>query len=233
MSYGKRYQNLNPYDLHKILINDYLLSVKGKTSLLKRDTTNDKRDIDVIKENHQFLWNETEDVSTLSWEKKLAKQYYNKLFKEYCVADMSRYKENKIGLRWRTQQELINGKGQFSCGNKKCSDQNDLRTWEVNFGYMENNTKKNALVKLSLYYRDNNFNTNLDAKKFSDFKSTDSKNTTQNNETHINDVNAPSSSGTDSKSSTDENTVWKQTQEPNNEKSREQEFDDYLNYLLL
>ena len=58
--------------------------------------TNDKRDIDVIKENHQFLWNETEDVSTLSWEKKLAKQYYNKLFKEYCVADMSRYKENKV-----------------------------------------------------------------------------------------------------------------------------------------
>ena len=30
-------------------------------------------------------------------EKKLAKKYYDKLFKEYCIADLSRYKENKVG----------------------------------------------------------------------------------------------------------------------------------------
>lgn len=30
-------------------------------------------------------------------EKELAKKYYDKLFKEYCIADLSRYKENKVG----------------------------------------------------------------------------------------------------------------------------------------
>lgn len=29
-------------------------------------------------------------------EKDLAKKYYDKLFKEYCIADLSRYKENKV-----------------------------------------------------------------------------------------------------------------------------------------
>ena len=28
--------------------------------------------------------------------KRLAKKYYDKLFKEYCIADLSRYKENKV-----------------------------------------------------------------------------------------------------------------------------------------
>lgn len=31
-----------------------------------------------------------------SREKELAKKYYDKLFKEYCIADLSRYKENKV-----------------------------------------------------------------------------------------------------------------------------------------
>lgn len=36
-----------------------------------------------------------------SREKKLAKKYYDKLFKEYCIADLSRYKENKVCLIYR------------------------------------------------------------------------------------------------------------------------------------
>ena len=29
-------------------------------------------------------------------EKTLAKKYYDKLFKEYCITDLSRYRENKV-----------------------------------------------------------------------------------------------------------------------------------------
>lgn len=29
-------------------------------------------------------------------EKELAKKYYDKLFKEYCIADLSKFKENKV-----------------------------------------------------------------------------------------------------------------------------------------
>lgn len=53
-----------------------------------------KTDRDIIRENHQFVWEEGEEDK--SWDKQLAKKYYDKLFKEYCLADLSRYKENKV-----------------------------------------------------------------------------------------------------------------------------------------
>lgn len=42
--------------------------------------------------------------------------------------------------------------GQFICGDKKCNERQGLRSWEVNFAYMEDAQKKNALVKLSRYF---------------------------------------------------------------------------------
>ena len=56
------------------------------------------------------------------WARRIAKRYYDKLFKEYALADLSRYKEGKIGFRWRTEAEVIRGKGQFICGNKRCNE---------------------------------------------------------------------------------------------------------------
>lgn len=109
-------------------------------------SSKDKRDIDVIRENHRFLWDDDKEADT--WEKQLAKRYYDKLFKEYCICDLSRYKENKVAMRWRTETELVEGKGQFSCGGRKCVNIESLRTWEVNFAYVEDSVKKNALVKL-------------------------------------------------------------------------------------
>lgn len=79
----------------------------------------------------------------------MSKKYYDKLFKEYCISDLTYYKENKIALRWRIEKEVVLGKGQFICGNKTCQEQEHLRTWEVNFAYIEKGEKKNALIKLS------------------------------------------------------------------------------------
>lgn len=58
----------------------------------------------------------------------------------------------QIAMRWRTEQEVVLGKGQFSCGNKHCKTEDDLHSWEVNFAYLENDEKKNALVKASMYF---------------------------------------------------------------------------------
>merc|ERR1712168_59453 len=80
----------------------------------------------------------------------LAKNYYDKLFHEYCICDLSRYKENKIAMRWQTEKEVKDGKGQFQCGARKCDERDNLRTWEVNFAYQEENERKNALVKVRL-----------------------------------------------------------------------------------
>lgn len=93
-----KYSNLNPYELHKHLINEYMLQKPGDTKLLKqRDTTNDKTDLDVIRENHKFIWDDENPADT--WEKQLARKYYEKLFKEYCISDLSLYKKNKVLLK--------------------------------------------------------------------------------------------------------------------------------------
>lgn len=95
----------------------------------------------------KFIWNEEDKPQT--WEERLAKKYYDKLFREYCICDLSRYKENKIANRFRIEKEIVLGKGQFVCAEKSCKVEADLRTWEVNFAYTEAGEKKNALVKIS------------------------------------------------------------------------------------
>ncbi|NXK50919.1 F10C1 protein, partial [Chauna torquata] len=140
---------MDAYERHKKFVNDYILYYGGKKEDFRRSGANDKTDLDVIRENHRFLWKE-HDEADMNWEKRLAKKYYDKLFKEYCIADLSRYKENKFGFRWRHEKEVISGKGQFSCGNKHCNEEEGLKSWEVNFGYVEHGEKRNALVKLRL-----------------------------------------------------------------------------------
>lgn len=57
----------------------------------------------------------------------------------------------QIALRWRIEREVVAGKGQFICGNKVCDERSGLKSWEVNFAYLEQGEKKNALIKLSKY----------------------------------------------------------------------------------
>ena len=66
-------------------------------------SSKDRTDIDVIRENHQFLW---EDDESSSWGKRLAKKYWDKLYKEYTICDLSRYKEKKVAFRWRIEKEV-------------------------------------------------------------------------------------------------------------------------------
>jgi len=126
---------LNAYDRHKQLVNTYQLYFPGSTAGIQRDNRNDKRDIDVIRDHHRFLWKESEVEE--SWEVQLAKRYYDKLFKEYCIIDLSRYKENQFGMRWRVEAEVVTGKGQFVCATKKCEERykflhstNGLNIWQ-------------------------------------------------------------------------------------------------------
>jgi protein FRA10AC1 len=139
---------MDAYSRHKALINQYLLATGRGIEHVQRSTENDRNDYTVLREQHKFLWEPDDKVD--SWEEKLAKTYYDRLFKEYAIADLSRYKENKIALRWRIEKEVVEGKGQFACGNKHCQDHENLESWEVNFAYVEQGERKNALVKLRL-----------------------------------------------------------------------------------
>ncbi|KAK6104608.1 Folate-sensitive fragile site protein Fra10Ac1 family protein [Brugia pahangi] len=117
----QRLMTLDVYTRHKELINQYYLCYPGATAKLQRDTSRDRTDYDVLKDNHRFLWDDDElmKAAEKSWEARLAKRYYDKLFKEYCIADLSQYKKNRIAMRWRTEREVRSGKGQFECGNKR------------------------------------------------------------------------------------------------------------------
>lgn len=94
-------------------------------------------------------WGDKEDPEAgLAWEVRLARRYYAKLHREYALADMTRYKDGGIGLRWRTEQEVWDGKGQFCCGNKACGESEGLESFELLFAYVEHGESKQALVKL-------------------------------------------------------------------------------------
>lgn len=241
-----RYQmsNLTVYERHKLLINHYVLYYPGSTSLLQRDGSRDKRDIDVIKENHKFLWDGTDTPDT--WEQELAKKYFDKLFKEYCICDLSRYKENKVGMRWRIEKEVLDGKGQFSCGEKRCEEVEDLRTWEMNFSYIEQEEKKNALVKLRLcrecsykvnYYHKRKEVTKKSRDKHRSFKRKWQKKQkyekrqkleAEEEETVVESDNSQVTEETES-----EDNIWKGPAKITEEKSREEEFEEYLEDLFL
>ncbi|XP_032516613.2 protein FRA10AC1 homolog isoform X2 [Danaus plexippus] len=236
-----RLRNLNPYELHKYLVNVYCLTAKGSTAMLSRDASKDRTDIDVIRDNHKFLWEEDDVADT--WEKQLAKKYYDKLFKEYCICDLSMYKRNKVALRWRVESEVVLGKGQFQCGAKRCNNATDLKSWEVNFAYIEENVKKNALVKLrlcpecsaKLNYRSKKREVKRLKRRSKRKKNrNDSDEDSEDNDERAEiepEVGEPSTSQ-ETEPGNDES-LWKKGAQENEEKTREEEFEDYLSELLL
>lgn len=94
-----------------------------------------------------------EDVSGMAntWETRMAVKYYSRLYKEYCICDVTHYREGRIGLRWRTESEVVCGKGQFTCAAKGCDNTNALHSYELNFKYIEHGDTKNELVKVNVH----------------------------------------------------------------------------------
>lgn len=62
---------------------------------------------------HRFVRDIDEEAADITWEQRIAKRYYDKLFKEYAICELKRYKEGKIAMRWRTENEVVLGKGTF------------------------------------------------------------------------------------------------------------------------
>ncbi|CAK70974.1 unnamed protein product (macronuclear) [Paramecium tetraurelia] len=112
-----------------------------------------KSDMEVLKQYHQFVRDDEEDIDPKlstndDYGRMIARKYYDKLYKEYAIIDLSQYKTGKIGMRWRTEPEVLSGKGETICGNKVCTKDKELSTWELNFQYKENQEVKNTLVKV-------------------------------------------------------------------------------------
>lgn len=179
-------------------------------------------------------------------EERLAKYYWDRLYKEYAIADLSRYKEKKLGLRWRSKREVISGKGQFACGAVDCNSVEFLRSWEVDFAYREKGEKRNALVKVRLcpacstklnhhkqYVRSTlEFMSCFSLPRYSEFvlQAEDKK-----RESNVEDIDGDSDKPGELGAG---NEVWKEpstSEQKNNQTQRtqEDEFDDYLKSMFL
>lgn len=163
----------NAWQRHQHYLRTFSLAHRGGSATQLASSKSYSTDADVVRAHHRFLWDEVQGGSSsgtadsagdgamdsrvgsvpgsdaLTWEQQLAKRYWHRLFKEYVLADLSRYREGDIGLRWRTEQEVLNGRGQFSCGNKACNRRDvPLTSYELHFGYIEHGEAREALVKV-------------------------------------------------------------------------------------
>ena len=155
-------------------------------------------------------------------------------------------------MRWQTEKEVKDGKGQFECAAKKCQEKNNLRTWEVNFGYEEAKEHKNALVKVRLCPEDS-YKLNYHHKKKDVTKrnsKVDRKRSKKSKKKHRIRHSSDSSesdiqySEKRTKHKEDDNTkdveldkkesdIWSAPIQTEQEKSREEDFSEYLEDLFL
>lgn len=116
------------------------------------NTGQDPSDAEALLRHHQFVRDDSKDENDLGkkWELRMTRKYYDNLYKEYVIADMSRYQEGKLGLRWRSRKEVLAGIGTDMCGALGCGKTVQLKTLEVPFKYAEAGESKSELVKLRL-----------------------------------------------------------------------------------
>ncbi|KAI9480422.1 MAG: protein FRA10AC1 [Benjaminiella poitrasii] len=205
-----------------------------------------KTEKDIVQENHKFVRSELDDQDDLSWEERVAKKYYDTLFKEYAICELKYYKDGRIALRWRTEKEVVVGKGQFFCASTRCDQTESLKSWEVNFGYMEDGEKKNELVKVRLCSECSNklnYKTKRrlakkrkleevqhEKKKRRNNEVSHSKHSS--NESDEEDADVRQKTANNDAKLENETTIWSAPAESKEEKSRDQEFEDYFTDLL-
>ncbi|KAG2235255.1 hypothetical protein INT48_004722 [Thamnidium elegans] len=213
------------YTRHKKLIKDYIQHYGLKPQSEIPSTYKTERDI--LNENHKFVRENNERNST--WEQRVAKKYYDKLFKEYAICELKFYKQGKIALRWRVEKEVVSGKGQFICGSTRCESTYDLNSWEVNFGYMEDGEKKNELVKVRLCLDcSNKLNYKTQMRLAETLKSCKKERQTKRTkcDKSCSDEEEEGPSNLSTKS------VWSLPLEQKDEKTKEEEYEDYFADLL-
>jgi len=108
-------------------------------------------DLDALRRAYRFVRDdEGEGDEEEEKRTRLVREYESALFREYALADLSRYETKQIGLRWRTKPECQSGKGQATCGALDCSAADSLSTFELPFVYREEGRedKTTTLVKL-------------------------------------------------------------------------------------
>ncbi|KAJ3405013.1 hypothetical protein HDU80_002021 [Chytriomyces hyalinus] len=125
--FRKSMTGMNAYQKHMAFVNAYARHYEGDSSSAKTSAAIPS-ELDILRKNHKFLRTDEDDAPdstdtsnpNSNWEQRIAKKYYDKLFKEFAIANLERYKEGRVALRWRSKREVVSGIGQFTCANTKC-----------------------------------------------------------------------------------------------------------------
>jgi protein FRA10AC1 len=104
-----------------------------------------------VLEHHRFLRSPspnatTTPISEAAYEKTLAEAYDKKLYKEFVLISLARWREGMVAMRWRTEEEVRSGKGERVCAELACT-RNCESEVEVLFAYTEEDVNKEAMVK--------------------------------------------------------------------------------------
>lgn len=113
-------------------------------------------EFDILRTSHRFLRDEASAPS--SWNDQVARKYYDSLYREFALCNLKHYKSGNFALRWRTENEVLDGTGETTCANMRCkhhritssTSQLHLTTLELPFIYEEHEERKEALVKVVL-----------------------------------------------------------------------------------
>ena len=96
----------------------------------------------------RFVRDDDEDAKTIGdYKVRDAVRYYQQLYREYAIMDLTHFQDTKIGMRWRLEREVIEGKGETICCVKGCHAREALNSYEIPFCYEEDGARKTELVK--------------------------------------------------------------------------------------
>ena len=108
-------------------------------------------ELEALSNKHRFLRDDAHDNKHAhDWQVRTARRYYDKLYKEFAIVDLSQSVMGRVGMRWRTEMEVVAGKGDSKCAEKRCNEHTHLHSLEAPFSYQEEGINKVELVKVRL-----------------------------------------------------------------------------------
>lgn len=107
-------QGQSAWERHQQYVRRYLQAYGDSSHNLVHQTSG-RNDWDVLKEQHRFLRDDDEETEMqATYDDEVAKKYYRALFKDLVLADLKHYKSGNVAFRWRSEEDVIDGIGQFS-----------------------------------------------------------------------------------------------------------------------
>lgn len=91
-----------------------------------------------------------------TWQERMVQSYHSCLFKEYVLVDVRQaLSKGRVGMRWRTSDEVKSGKGFASCGNLHCVGKSGGNASDVESGIIHPSRNTTLAAYLESCARDN------------------------------------------------------------------------------